>query len=322
MPIIATPANDEDIPRLFEIACSAFARNEHVWDIMWPEHWTPEGRAAGAARMLETKRTTPSTTYLKAVDTETNEIVGMAKWNLWENHKVVSSDPKKEWYFNDEKEWRYAKGIMESFLEERNKAIEERNGTLVSLDILTVDPKWQRKGVGEVLVKWGIEEADKRGVEAIVESSVFGRRLYEKNGGKGTPRRKVKKVNRTGGGDDKKLQAALKKMNVQPIPAIEEVNMFKQDGNVIHFSAPKVHASVPSNTFAIYGNGEDKELTELVPGILNQLGPDSLASLRKLAESYQSMQKSAEGEDKKDDDDDEIPDLVEGENFESKNDVE
>ena len=51
-----------------------------------------------------------------------------------------------------------------------------------------------------------------------------------------------------------------------------------------------MHAAVPANTFAIYGNGEDKELTELVPGILNQLGPDSLASLRKLAESYQSMQ--------------------------------
>ena len=82
-----------------------------------------------------------------------------------------------------------------------------------------------------------------------------------------------------------------------------------------------VHASVPSNTFAIYGNGEDKELTELVPGILNQLGPDSLASLRKLAESYQSLQKSGEGE-KGGDDDDEIPELVEGENFESKNDVE
>ncbi len=78
-----------------------------------------------------------------------------------------------------------------------------------------------------------------------------------------------------------------------------------------------VHAAVPANTFAIYGNGEDKELTELVPGILNQLGPDSLASLRKLAESYQSMQKSEGGDDKKDDDDDDdIPDLVPGENFE------
>jgi nascent polypeptide-associated complex subunit beta len=80
-----------------------------------------------------------------------------------------------------------------------------------------------------------------------------------------------------------------------------------------------VHASVPSNTFAIYGNGEDKELTELVPGILNQLGPDSLASLRKLAESYQAMQKKeAEAGEKKDDDDDEIPDLVPGETFDSK----
>lgn len=77
-----------------------------------------------------------------------------------------------------------------------------------------------------------------------------------------------------------------------------------------------VHGAVPSNTFALYGNGEEKELTELVPNILNQLGPDSLASLRKLAESYQNMQKQ-QG-DKKDDEEDDIPDLVEGENFETK----
>ncbi|MCJ1329781.1 Nascent polypeptide-associated complex subunit beta [Thelotrema lepadinum] len=140
--------------------------------------------------------------------------------------------------------------------------------------------------------------------------------------GKGTPRRKVKKVHKSSGTDDKKLQASLKKLNVQPIQAIEEVNMFKEDGNVIHFAQPKVHASVPSNTFAIYGNGEDKELTELVPGILNQLGPDSLNQLRKLAESYQAMQKKegeAGGEKKgDDDDDDDIPDLVAGETFDSK----
>ncbi|KFH43567.1 Nascent polypeptide-associated complex subunit beta-like protein [Hapsidospora chrysogenum ATCC 11550] len=126
--------------------------------------------------------------------------------------------------------------------------------------------------------------------------------------------RKVKRAPARSGADDKKLQQTLKKLGTQPIQAIEEVNMFKSDGNVIHFAAPKVHAAVPHNTFAIYGNGEDKELTELVPGILNQLGPDSLASLRKLAESYQNMQKGEKGEE----DDGEIPDLVEGENFESK----
>lgn len=147
-------------------------------------------------------------------------------------------------------------------------------------------------------------------------------------GGKGTPRRKVKRTNnnsKNSTADDKKLQNALKKLNVQPIQGIEEVNMFKEDGNVIHFSAPKVHAAVPSNTFAIYGNGEEKELTQLVPGILNQLGPESLASLRKLAESYQNLHKKEAGEGnggKKDDDEDDIPDLVAGENFEQNNDVE
>lgn len=49
----------------------------------------------------------------------------------------------------------------------------------------------------------------------------------------------MKKVHKSSGSDDKKLQTSLKKMNVQPIQAIEEVNMFKEDGNVIHFAAPK-----------------------------------------------------------------------------------
>ncbi|KAG2174565.1 hypothetical protein INT44_006828 [Umbelopsis vinacea] len=125
-------------------------------------------------------------------------------------------------------------------------------------------------------------------------------------GGKGTPRRKVKKVTKSAGTDDRKLQATLQKLSVQPIAGIEEVNMFKEDGNVIHFANPKVHAAMNSNTYAVYGRAQEKELTELVPGILSQLGPDSLASLRKLAEAYQAAQGSANA-----DDDDEIPELVE-----------
>ncbi|KAG5664518.1 hypothetical protein KAF25_008252 [Fusarium avenaceum] len=163
------------------------------------------------------------------------------------------------------------------------------------------------------------ERLKKLGLSARTDESkglTLQYRLTGRLSGKGTPRRKVKRAPARSGADDKKLQLALKKLNTQPIQAIEEVNMFKQDGNVIHFAAPKVHAAVPSNTFAIYGNGEDKELTELVPGILNQLGPDSLASLRKLAESYQNLQKE------KGEDDDEIPDLVEGENFENEPKVE
>lgn len=72
-----------------------------------------------------------------------------------------------------------------------------------------------------------------------------------------------------------------------------------------------VHAAVTSNTYAIYGHGQEKELTELVPGILNQLGPDSLASLRKMAESYNAGRAMAGGKEKEPEDDDDVPDLVE-----------
>jgi nascent polypeptide-associated complex subunit beta len=59
-------------------------------------------------------------------------------------------------------------------------------------------------------------------------------------GGKGTVRRKVvRKTKPSAAQDDKKLQGALKKLNVQPIPGVEEVNMFREDGNVLHFTAPK-----------------------------------------------------------------------------------
>uniref|UniRef100_F6WSJ4 Transcription factor BTF3 n=1 Tax=Equus caballus TaxID=9796 RepID=F6WSJ4_HORSE len=105
-------------------------------------------------------------------------------------------------------------------------------------------------------------------------------------GGKGTARRKKKVVHRTATADDKKLQSSLKKLAVNNIAGIEEVNMIKDDGTVIHFNNPKVQASLSANTFAITGHAEAKPITEMLPGILSQLGADSLTSLRKLAEQF------------------------------------
>lgn len=66
----------------------------------------------------------------------------------------------------------------------------------------------------------------------------------------------------------------------------KQVNMIKDDGTVIHFNNPKVQASLSANTFAITGHAEAKPITEMLPGILSQLGADSLTSLRKLAEQF------------------------------------
>merc|ERR1719394_1312236 len=66
---------------------------------------------------------------------------------------------------------------------------------------------------------------------------------------------------------------------INNIPGIEEVNMIRDDGHVIHFNNPKVQASLAANTFAITGHAETKLVTEILPQIINQLGPDSLRHL-------------------------------------------
>ena len=109
-------------------------------------------------------------------------------------------------------------------------------------------------------------------------------------------------------------------LQVNSIPGIEEVNMIKDDGTVIHFNNPKVQASLAANTFAVTGHGENKQITDLLPGILNQLGAESLQHLKKLASNVPT----ADGVDGtldagKDDDDDDVPDLVENFDEASKN---
>jgi len=101
-------------------------------------------------------------------------------------------------------------------------------------------------------------------------------------GGKGTARRKRKVVHKTVATDDKKLQATLKKLAVNNIQGIEEVNIVREDGTLIHFNNPKVQASLSANVFAITGHAENKQLGDILPSILPQLGTENLASLKKL----------------------------------------
>ncbi|KFD48994.1 hypothetical protein M514_10146 [Trichuris suis] len=128
-------------------------------------------------------------------------------------------------------------------------------------------------------------------------------------GGKGTARRKKKVVHKTPTSDDKKLHSNLKKLAVTNIPGIEEVNMIKDDGTVIHFNNPKVQASVPANTFAVIGHAENKHLTEMLPGILNQLGAESLGHLKRLADNVGSLTTTGLAPVAADEDDD-VPELV------------
>lgn len=123
-------------------------------------------------------------------------------------------------------------------------------------------------------------------------------------GGKGTARRKKKIVRKVTTTDDKKIQSSLKKLSVNNINGIEEVNMIKDDGKVINFNNPTVQASLGANTFAITGHSDEKHFTELLPGILNHLGAEGFNHLKRHASSMaQGMTAGL--------DDEEMPELVE-----------
>ncbi|KAJ1638552.1 transcription factor [Pavlovales sp. CCMP2436] len=135
-----------------------------------------------------------------------------------------------------------------------------------------------------------------------------------RTGGKGSVRRKKKAIHKTTTTDDKRLQNTLKRLGVNTIPAIEEVNLFKDNGTVIHFTNPKVQASIAANTYVISGHAETKKLQDLLPGIINQLGPDNLDALKKVAQDQQ-FPGGSKGGAADDDDDDDMPELVD--NFEA-----
>merc|ERR1719325_189321 len=136
-------------------------------------------------------------------------------------------------------------------------------------------------------------------------------------GGKGTIRRKKRTVRKQNTQDDKRLQGALKRLNVNNIPAIEEVNLFKKgDDTIIHFQQPRVQACIAANTYVVSGNCETKKVMDMIPNILPQLGPDNLENLKEMATHLQKMTQMGQSAAAKPDEDDDVPELVENVNFE------
>ncbi len=143
-----------------------------------------------------------------------------------------------------------------------------------------------------------------------------------RTGGKGSVRRKKKAVHKAAPTDDKRLQTTLKRLQLHQLPGIEEVNIFKDNGQVINFQNPKVQAQIAANTYVISGTAATKQLQEMLPSIVNQLGADNMPQMKSLMDQLGaatggnlSGAAQAEAADD-DDDDDDIPDLVENANFE------
>merc|ERR1711935_515512 len=125
-------------------------------------------------------------------------------------------------------------------------------------------------------------------------------------GGKGTQRRTKKVVHSYGQevNEDKKLKSTIKKFGMQQLQDIDEVNMFKDDNTVIHLKKPQSQFSVRENLLVVAGTPETRELKDMMPDILKQVGPQQYQFLKTQLGSLGGDGKAA------DEDDDDVPQLV------------
>ncbi|PQE16965.1 hypothetical protein CJF30_00003647 [Rutstroemia sp. NJR-2017a BBW] len=154
MPLeIHIPETPDEFYRMTEIRSLAFGREHAYIDMLFPRHWTHEGRLLTRDRLLDIKNNIASSRYVVVKDTETNEIIAQAKWHYYPTES--------------------AGDIMN---------LDFVDGESEEEKALATDPEAQRRGAGSMLVKWGVDMADSMNGETYLEATEMGRPVYEKFG--------------------------------------------------------------------------------------------------------------------------------------------
>ncbi|KAF2725221.1 acyl-CoA N-acyltransferase [Polychaeton citri CBS 116435] len=166
------PLIKSDVPACVQIYFDAF-QNPHSL-ACWPR--IPSVRQ-GWEEMFYKELQDPRAHFLKVFDVETGRMVGFAKW--------VEPTPGETPEF-DSPQWPEGADVdlcNETFSEwaRQHKEMMGDRGHWY-LEIVATDPKYQGKGAGRLMLKYGCERADRDVVEAFVEASPEAVGLYEKMG--------------------------------------------------------------------------------------------------------------------------------------------
>lgn len=88
MPLILQDGVEADAPRFVEIERDAYASNA-MSPILFPGPFPPEAAAQRAEGLIKQRRADPNIRWVKVVDTDTNDIVAFAKWDIIEQPKDI-----------------------------------------------------------------------------------------------------------------------------------------------------------------------------------------------------------------------------------------
>ncbi|PQE22051.1 Acyl- N-acyltransferase protein [Rutstroemia sp. NJR-2017a BBW] len=188
--LILSPATDPDIPRLAQISTLAFSTHDAAYRIVWGQTLPGAHDAAITHLLLPPQSSTRCTMKV----TISEQIAGFALWYLPTNTVAAAETNKKTLDLrSDPKDvetssWNPPPGMNMQFFMEKIMSFGEAKkrdyveGRDMMLDLCFVDPEYQNRGVGKMLLEWGMQKADEFGVDIWLVSTPDAKGFYERAG--------------------------------------------------------------------------------------------------------------------------------------------
>ncbi|KAL0258321.1 hypothetical protein SLS55_007497 [Diplodia seriata] len=182
------PMTEADIPLMTQLLHKAYYSPTGAGISGLLYHTPPSQRSLDAttAQRLHAFRTDPAAHFIKAVDTANTDgtIVAAARWDLHPHARSPSAVAAAAAIADDELIPEFRADVYRALFGPLRAAHAEVMGARPHAHLVTLvtDPDEGRRGAGGALVRWGLERADERGLDAYLDASPMGEGLYRKSG--------------------------------------------------------------------------------------------------------------------------------------------
>jgi hypothetical protein len=143
MPLKLGHPTDDEFASFVPMTFVAMGGRSEFVNAVWPGGFTKEGQEMSTSRFLFLKKTDSTSQWIKVTDTDTDEIIGVAQWNVYEGQKppeMIVDGPPETWPSETEKE--YARELFKSYMQKRWVYIRENDLPLICKAVARQGRKW------------------------------------------------------------------------------------------------------------------------------------------------------------------------------------